>query len=654
MALLTTFALLLGLLGPLAAVGTASAATAIACTDQAIGQAVSNGGDYTFSCGPNPVTIIVTGRTVSKGVSFNGGGFITLSGNNANRLFNVNSGVTVSFRNMTLRNAKYSLGGGALNNLGTINLTNVTLTDNTAQQGAAVLNGPSGTLTVTDSTISDNRVTGNGGGIYNSGGTLTIANSVISGNTAGTGGGIYASGSTTIRNTTVAGNTAATAGGMAIYSSFSKPSTMTVSNSTISGNSATGASGGGGLYVFNSTTATLNNVTISDNTSGGGSGGIRSDGTLHLNGATIAGNRANGSGGGLYVSGLAANVANTLIAENTAAIGPDCYSTSTKFVSRGYNLVENATGCPVTGDPTGNLIGVDPLLGALANNGGAVQTRALTGGSPAINAGSPATANGTFPACNATDGRGVSRTAPAAGRCDIGAFETQGTSSPPVMTKPLTTLVHGTLGTGSSGAAGVKVKWSARDADGIATYAVQRKTNSGSWTTVSLATPTDTEIVLPLGTSSTYTFRVRATDGSGATSAWKPSTAFTLLLLQEAGSSVSTAGAWTSETLAGSSGGSVRWADTAGASTTLSASSVKGLAWVTTKGPDRGKAQVYVDGMLAAAVDLYASSFATRQVVFVANNLAAGAHTLEVRALGTQRSISFGTRVDIDGFVILR
>ena len=56
----------------------------------------------------------------------------------------------------------------------------------------------------------------------------------------------------------------------------------------------------------------------------------------------------------------------------------------------------------------------DPLLGPLQNNGGPTDTQALGAGSPAIDAGDPAT-------CSATDQRGVAR--PQRARCDIGAFE---------------------------------------------------------------------------------------------------------------------------------------------------------------------------------------------------------------------------------------
>jgi hypothetical protein len=66
----------------------------------------------------------------------------------------------------------------------------------------------------------------------------------------------------------------------------------------------------------------------------------------------------------------------------------------------------------------------DPLLGALADNGGPVQTVLPAPGSPAIDAGNP---TGCIDAGHAltTDQRGMVRPYPAGGRCDIGAVEAQ-------------------------------------------------------------------------------------------------------------------------------------------------------------------------------------------------------------------------------------
>lgn len=82
------------------------------------------------------------------------------------------------------------------------------------------------------------------------------------------------------------------------------------------------------------------------------------------------------------------------------------------------------------GDPSGsNLIGVDPKLSPLADNGGPTRTQALSPTSPAIDA---AQANGF-----ATDQRGQPRTLDAAATnrplsdgTDIGAYELQDASAP--------------------------------------------------------------------------------------------------------------------------------------------------------------------------------------------------------------------------------
>ena len=60
---------------------------------------------------------------------------------------------------------------------------------------------------------------------------------------------------------------------------------------------------------------------------------------------------------------------------------------------------------------------IDPLLGALADNGGPTQTHALLTGSPAIDAAGDCVADLSI----TTDQRGISR--PQGTACDIGAFE---------------------------------------------------------------------------------------------------------------------------------------------------------------------------------------------------------------------------------------
>ncbi len=76
---------------------------------------------------------------------------------------------------------------------------------------------------------------------------------------------------------------------------------------------------------------------------------------------------------------------------------------------------------------------------------------------------------------------------------------------------------------------------------------------------------------------------------------------------------------------------------------------------MSTRNTNRGKAEVWLDGVRVATVDLYASRFGARRTVFARNGLSTSApHTLEVRVLGAKNTSSTGTRIDADAFVVLR
>ena len=176
-------------------------------------------------------------------------------------------------------------------------------------------------------------------------------------------------------------------------------SSNAVRNSTLSGNGSTGLYVGGGCeppqIPCPSGGVTLDNVTIT-----GHSGVAVNDRFVVFP-----------SGGSFAIP---VTVRNSVLAGN----GSECDS---ELVSGGYNLLQTLTGCTVTGDTTGNVVGMPAVLGPLANNGGPTQTRALLAGSPAINAGNPAAPGSGGGACLATDQRGVAR--PGGPRCDMGAFE---------------------------------------------------------------------------------------------------------------------------------------------------------------------------------------------------------------------------------------
>ena len=114
---------------------------------------------------------------------------------------------------------------------------------------------------------------------------------------------------------------------------------------------------------------------------------------------------------------------NSIIADNGSNVAGDanCYQryfpTYTDIVDQGGNVTWNDTTCP------GKV--ADPLLGALAGNGGPTETMLPGAGSSAIGAVAAASC-----AVN-EDQRGLPRPGTGKTNCDSGAVETQSGESPP-------------------------------------------------------------------------------------------------------------------------------------------------------------------------------------------------------------------------------
>jgi hypothetical protein len=143
--------------------------------------------------------------------------------------------------------------------------------------------------------------------------------------------------------------------------------------------------------------------------------------------STISKNYVNyDTGGG--INGVVAVMRNTILAGNFAynaggTYGPDLWGS---IISSGHNVIGKRIGGK--GFVSTDLVGVDPLLGPLANQGGPTLTMALLPGSPAIDAGD----NTGAPEW---DQRGPGYPRIVNGTIDIGAFEVQATAAP-VMSLP--------------------------------------------------------------------------------------------------------------------------------------------------------------------------------------------------------------------------
>jgi len=341
----------------------------------------------------------------------------------------------------------------------------------------------SGSLSLVNTTVSENTVSadggsGGGGGVAKGGGVssdaLTLASVSFTGNKAD------ARGGQGVPSKEQAGGVAK---GGAIYTVPNGPAPTSFGVVTASenvadasagpGETAGGVAKGGGLFIETGVptsiaglTATANLVLAAGGTSGTAAGGIAKGGaayltteeaTLSIVNATVAGNAARASsggiaqGGGLWTAGeeqpltltSATLDANAVEGSGASSGGGDLYSEEHTQVrdtivnaGAGPAGVENCAGGveslgnnldsrdECTFHKPGDLVNANPLLGPLHENGGALETEAISPGSPALDAGS---ASG----CPSTDARGVAR--PQGLACDIGAFEL---APPAVATSP--------------------------------------------------------------------------------------------------------------------------------------------------------------------------------------------------------------------------
>ena len=228
-----------------------------------------------------------------------------------------------------------------------------------------------------------------------------------------------------------------------------------------------------------------------------------------------------------------------------------------------------------------------------------------------------------------------------------------GDTLPPVVKPPAHSLV-------TSPALGavevpVKISWSASDSgSGVSSYELQQSINGGAWTDVSLSSATTNTSTLKLEPSDVYRFRVRAQDQSDNWSGWKQGSSFRINVFQESDSAIGYVGTWSAESLSNAYGGGLKHADAAGESSELTVTGAGSIAWVASKGNNRGKAEIWVDGAKVKTVDLYNSTSQWRKTIYAKNNMnLSRAYTLEVKVLGTKSASSSGTRVDVDAFVVL-
>ncbi len=335
---------------------------------------------------------LLSNRVTGAGTSFDqGGGGIAIVASTAT------ANVSITDSSVTGNQSPVAAGIAIVDAIVTV--LNSTISDNIAGAFGAggigvVIGAPiaGNALQLNNSRVQNNSTTGEGGGIGVVNASILVDSSMIQSNqaTGGRGGGIGAvglgvNGTVTLQSTTLFANTSSLSGGGVAIQNMG----LDFENVTLSSNIA--GTTGGGLAYENSNSALTRQIRFS----------------------TFASNAATNGGANIAAIGSSPiDVLATIIADgDVAAVG--------LLNSLGNNLDSgNTSGF---NQPT-DLLNTDPLLGPLADNGGAVLTHAISFGSPAIDAGG--TSGPAF------DARGFTRPIDGDGdgdaRFDIGAAEGEG------------------------------------------------------------------------------------------------------------------------------------------------------------------------------------------------------------------------------------
>jgi CSLREA domain-containing protein len=307
----------------------------------------------------SPITLTSSELVLDKSLTIQGPGAnqLTVSGNNSVRVFNITSTGVITFSGLTISNGKVpsgNSGGGILNNsTATVNITNSTVSNNSAGFGGGILNFSTGVINVSNSTLNNNTASPSGGAIFNnSTGTINVTNSTISGNIA-SGGGIF--------NVTTG--------------------PINIVNSTISGNSAPGGAGAGGGIHNNSASPviSLKNTIVALNTAGSGTGPDLV-GPMTSQGNNLIG-KNNGSTG--FTNGSNGDIVGTIAAPINPLLGllaNNGGSTQTMALLPGSPAINAGT---ITGAPATDQRGISRVgavdIGAFESRG---FTIAATNGTP--------------------------------------------------------------------------------------------------------------------------------------------------------------------------------------------------------------------------------------------------------------------------------
>ncbi len=438
------------------------------CTEQALREALEQGGDIRFDCGSESVTIPIEQElSVPVDANLHGGGLVTLDGGGETRILHSAARVELTVQGLgfvrghAIPTDDVLGSGGAIRVgwLGQLSVFDCSFSDNVASDegiegGGAIYQSNGGSLLVVNSSFSGNRAV-SGGAIDNLLSPMKLVGSTFVDNESQTGGGaVYDDGASEKIDDDIGGdidicgcrfeNNQTVGQGGAVYlwaypgdrflinqTSFegnrvTRPSDgsalggalrtgnapLQLANSTFIGNHADVH--GGAYWTDGEAPVTILNSTFYHNDAGvdgeeGGYGGAISGFNIALSHVTMIGNTAVFSGGAVSNEKDSWSMSNSVVAFNTADNPWNQGQNCTNTMPGSHNLQWPEPG---EGDSlcTEEPLFADPKLAEPADNGGATLTMQPAEDSPVLDAGAD---------CAPTDQRGEPRGEP----CDLGAFE---------------------------------------------------------------------------------------------------------------------------------------------------------------------------------------------------------------------------------------
>jgi V8-like Glu-specific endopeptidase len=218
---------------------------------------------------------------------------------------------------------------------------------------------------------------------------------------------------------------------------------------------------------------------------------------------------------------------------------------------------------------------------------------------------------------------------------------------PPAATAPSSALRSGV--SMSTSAMPMRLSWSASDkgGSGTGTYDVSRSTDGGAFTTIATRV-TRTTYDTTVANGHSYRFRVRARDWAGNLGAWATAATIRSTVTQNTSGAVQYTGSWPTASSSSYSGGSVKYGDVTNEAASLTFTG-KAIAIVSSRGPTRGAAWVYVDGSFVMTINLYAATRSFEYVAFQRSWASSGKHTIKIVVGGT----SGRPRIDLDAFEVI-